>query len=174
MALKRIDNKATLTFNDYVSRTFIGILENTKYNFNQKYLSELTNEIDLIIKENYPIIRYQKSKEEVLKLYKEIGYEDKYNVLQYREDATVHFYSCDGYIDYMYGYMLPSTGYIKDIQLEANSSQTPYEPYKESITTIPLLHDMCSLPNGTRDRIYYSNVYKYIVLPLNIHIQIMK
>ena len=32
-----------------------------------------------------------------------------------------------------------------------------YEPYQESITTIPLLHDMRSLPNGTRDRIYYDN-----------------
>lgn len=32
-----------------------------------------------------------------------------------------------------------------------------YEPYKESITAIPLLHDMRSLPNGTRDTIYYKD-----------------
>ncbi len=32
-----------------------------------------------------------------------------------------------------------------------------YEPYKESITSIPLLHDLRSLPNGTRDRIYCEN-----------------
>ena len=35
-------------------------------------------------------------------------------MLQYREDNKVNYYSCDGYIDYMYGYMLPSTGYIKN------------------------------------------------------------
>ena len=32
-----------------------------------------------------------------------------------------------------------------------------YKPYQESITTIPLLHDMRSLPNGTRDRIYWQD-----------------
>lgn len=33
-----------------------------------------------------------------------------------------------------------------------------FAPYREeSITTIPLLHDMRSLPNGVRDRIYESN-----------------
>ena len=53
-------------------------------------------------------------KEKVLEIYKNEGYIDKYNVLQYREDNTVNYNSCDGYIDYMYGYMLPSTGYIKD------------------------------------------------------------
>lgn len=118
MALKRIDNNAVLTFNDYVSRTFIGLLENTKTNFNQKYLNELKKEIDFIINENFPIVRYQKEKEEVLKLYKQIGYEDKYNVLQYREDNKVNYYNCDGYIDYMYGYMLPSTGYIKNYAIK--------------------------------------------------------
>lgn len=118
MALKRIDNNAILTFNDYVSRTFIGLLENTKTILNQKYLNELKKEIDFIINENFPIIRYQKPKDEVLKLYKAIGYNDKYNVLQYREDSNVNFYSCAGYIDYMYGYMLPSTGYIKDYILK--------------------------------------------------------
>lgn len=121
MALKRIDNNAVLTFNDYVSRTFIGLLENTKTNFNQKYLNELKKEIDFIINENFPIIRYQKEKEEVLKLYKQIGYEDKYNVLQYREDNKVNYYNCDGYIDYMYGYMLPSTGYIKDYVIKLHN-----------------------------------------------------
>lgn len=121
MALKRIDNNAVLTFNDYVSRTFIGLLENTKTNFNQKYLNELKKEIDFIINENFPIIRYQKEKDEVLKLYKQIGYEDKYNVLQYREDNKVNYYNCDGYIDYMYGYMLPSTGYIKDYVIKLHN-----------------------------------------------------
>ena len=50
------------------------------------------------------------------------------------------------------GYVL-----VRDIQVTGDAEEKPYEPYKESITTIPLLHDMRSLPNGVRDRIYYSN-----------------
>lgn len=45
---------------------------------------------------------------------------------------------------------------IFDIQLEYEDYSS-YEPYKESIITIPLLHDMRSLPNGVRDRIYRDN-----------------
>lgn len=118
MAVKRIDKGATLIINDYVSRSFIGLLENTKYSFNQKYLDEIINEVNNIIKNNYPIVRYQDDKEKVLEVYKEEGYTDKYNVLQYREDDKVNYYSCNGYIDYMYGYMLPSTGYIDKFKIK--------------------------------------------------------
>ena len=118
MAVKRIDKGATLVINDYVSRSFIGLLENTKYSFNQKYLDEIINEVNDIIKNNYPIVRYQDDKQKVLEVYKEEGYADKYNVLQYREDDKVNYYSCNGYIDYMYGYMLPSTGYIDKFEIK--------------------------------------------------------
>ena len=118
MALKRIDKNANLIFNDYVSKSFIGLLNNTKYNLNSNYLNELKEEIKNIIKNNYPIVRHKEDKNKVLEIYKNEGYVDKYNVLQYREDETVNYYCCDGYIDYMYGYMLPSTGYIKDYEIK--------------------------------------------------------
>lgn len=114
MAVKRVDSQARLVFNDYVSRSFIGYLENTSSAYNQKYLNNIIKEVNKIIQANYSIIRHQEDKEDVLNIYKKEGYLDKYNVLQYREDNKVNYYSCDGYIDYMYGYMLPSTGYIKD------------------------------------------------------------
>ena len=114
MALNRIDPNAELKINDYVSRSFIGLIENPKKVYNQAYLNELIKEVQYIIDNNYPIIRHTEDKEKVLNIYKKQGYMDKYNVLQYREDETVNYYSCEGYIDYMYGYMLPSTGYLKD------------------------------------------------------------
>lgn len=40
------------------------------------------------------------------------------------------------------------------LQIEKGTEATEYEPYKENITSIPLLHDLRSLPNGTHDRIY--------------------
>lgn len=44
---------------------------------------------------------------------------------------------------------------FKDLMISKEGGS--YEPYKESITTMPLLHDMRSLPNGTRDTIYYKD-----------------
>lgn len=114
MAVKRLDPDAKLYFSDYVSRSFLGTIKNAKMPYNKTFLNQLIDEVNLIIANNYPIVRHKKSKEEALEIYKNEGYTDKYDVLQYREANDVNFYSCDGFIDYMYDYMLPSTGYIKD------------------------------------------------------------
>lgn len=142
MALKRIDKEANLIFNDYVSKTFIGMLSNTKYNYNYNYLKELKEEVSKIINNNYPIERHKDDKNKVLEIYKKEGYIDKYNVLQYREDDTVNYYSCDGYIDYMYGYMLPSTGYIKDYEIKYHHPGFIVQyPRVEENGKIPLFKD---------------------------------
>ena len=108
----KIDEKAQLVFSDYVSRSFLGVISNLNCPFNNSFLNKLVNEIDNIIKADLPIKRHKLDKEEVLEIYKSEGYVDKYNVLQYREADEVNYYSCDGYINYMYDYMLPSTVYL--------------------------------------------------------------
>ena len=44
---------------------------------------------------------------------------DKKSLFRYRGSSSVNVYSLDGYNDYYYGFMLPSTGYVKyfDLQL---------------------------------------------------------
>ena len=37
---------------------------------------------------------------------------DKVEILKYRNDELIHQYICDGYVDYMYGYIAPSTKYV--------------------------------------------------------------
>lgn len=65
----------------------------------------------------------------------------------------------DCYITFMiYDYSTSSIEIeINNMQLEEGTEATKYEPYKENITSIPLLHDLRSLPNGTYDRIYKQN-----------------
>jgi uridine kinase len=43
---------------------------------------------------------------------------DKVSLFKYRGNSTVNVYNLDGYYDYYYGYMLPSTGYIKHFDLQ--------------------------------------------------------
>ena len=43
---------------------------------------------------------------------------DKVNLFRYRGNSTVNVYNLDGYYDYYYGYMLPSTGYVKYFDLQ--------------------------------------------------------
>lgn len=59
-----------------------------------------------ITKKSYPI-------EDALKLFKEQKMYDKVSLFRYRRSSMVNVYCLDGYYDYYYGYMLPSTGYLK-------------------------------------------------------------
>jgi uridine kinase len=43
---------------------------------------------------------------------------DKVSLFKYRGNSTVNVYNLDGYYDYYYGYMLPSTGYVKLFDLK--------------------------------------------------------
>ena len=50
-------------------------------------------------------------------LFRETGQYDKIELLKYREKKYVNVYSCYGYHDYFYGYMVPSTAYLKTFEL---------------------------------------------------------
>lgn len=69
-------------------------------------MMELT-EADLpITKKSYPI-------DEAMEIFHEHKMYDKEKLFRYRRSSFVNVYCLDGYYDYYYGYMLPSTGYLK-------------------------------------------------------------
>lgn len=71
-----------------------------------------------------------------------LGMRDKERLLHYRRSSRVNLYSLDGMQDYYYGYMVPSTSYLKyfDLQLYEdgfvlmfpNKNSTVVEPLKTS------------------------------------------
>lgn len=67
---------------------------------------QLVMEDHPIEKKNYPI-------EEAVALFDRYGMEDKKKLFRFRRSSTVNVYRLDDYYDYYYGYMLPSTGYVK-------------------------------------------------------------
>ena len=69
-------------------------------------MNELVEANIPIKKKTYPIA-------EAVELFEEQGMTDKVNLFKYRMSSSVNVYSIEDYYDYFYGYMLPSTGYIK-------------------------------------------------------------
>ncbi len=69
-------------------------------------MTELVEKNIPIVKKTYPIA-------EAIALFEEQGMTDKVNLFKYRMSSSVNVYSIEDYHDYFYGYMLPSTGYIK-------------------------------------------------------------
>ncbi len=114
MATKNIYPKGRICFNYSVSRSIFASLSNIGHPFLQEDLDKIEAEVKRIISLNLPIKRLEFLKEEAIKYYKEEGYNDKVKILKYRSEDIVHTYECNGFKNYMFGYMLPSTGYIRD------------------------------------------------------------
>lgn len=55
---------------------------------------------------------------EAIKLFSETNQPDKVNLIKYRKKKFINVYSCYGYHDYFYGYMVPSTGYLNLFELK--------------------------------------------------------
>ncbi len=69
-------------------------------------MHELTQADLPITKKSYPI-------DEAMEIFRQNRMKDKEKLFKYRRSSFVNIYCLDGYYDYYYGYMLPSTGYLK-------------------------------------------------------------
>ena len=70
-----------------------------------------------IVDQDVPIVKRQVPIEEAVATFEAQGYEDKVRLLKYRRRETVVIYSLLGASDYFYGYMAPSTGYLRYFEL---------------------------------------------------------
>lgn len=66
-----------------------------------------------------PIKKQTIPTDDAIELFRRQRFEDKARLFRYRIDSHVNVYTLDGFYDYFYGYMLPSTGYLKVFALEA-------------------------------------------------------
>lgn len=67
-----------------------------------------------------PFEKRKITSDEAIKLFKSTNQMDKVNLIKYRKKKNINIYSCYGYHDYFYGYMVPSTGYLKAFELKSN------------------------------------------------------
>lgn len=73
-------------------------------------------EMHRLIALDLPIVRKKITIADAKKYYRSKGYLDKVETLNYRKQI-VNIYECQGYRNYMYGYMVPSTGYLREFEL---------------------------------------------------------
>ena len=117
MAFARAYPEVDIRFAYNVSRSvFIQIL-NPNVSVNPKMVNRIKEEMDKIIAADYELIRETYTKEEAVEIYKKHRLFDKLDALEYRPEKTIHLYECDGYCNYMFSRMVPSTGYIKLYEL---------------------------------------------------------
>ena len=118
MAVNRLYKKVKVVFNTSISRAIFANISGINGPVNVKEMTKIENEMRSLIEQDIPIKRYSTTIEEAKKIYNNFGYYDKSAMLDYRPEKTVHMYKCDNYLNYMFGYMVPSTGYLKEFKLK--------------------------------------------------------
>ena len=117
MAFDRVYPNLKIRFAYNVSRCVSIHILNPEVSANTNMLIRINHEIEEIIKADYRLVRKVVPNEEAAEIFRERGFEDKISLLKYRPEKTVHLYECDGYLNYMYHHMLPSTGYLTSYKL---------------------------------------------------------
>ena len=159
MAVKRVYPSARIIFNYSVSRAMSATIANFNRPFLQSDLDKIQAELDDIIAKDLPISRYSITKEEAAAYYNEIGFNDKASILKYRKEETVHMYECDDYKNYMFGYMLPSTGFIKEYKLLLYAPGFIIQyPRSELGGKIPEFHEEKAFRDALREATQWGNL----------------
>ena len=113
MAMNNLHPGINVRFSYNVSRAVFMQILTPGVVANNALVNELQEEMEKIVKADYPLVRNILSKEETKKILAKEGYKDKVDILEYRPEKTCHLYDCNGYKNYMYNRMVPSTGYIQ-------------------------------------------------------------
>ena len=86
-------------------------------NLNQDLLSSVKEKMKALVAENIPINKRTISTGSAVELFKRHKMYDKEKLFKFRRASKVNIYSLKGFEDYFYGYMVPSTGYVKYFDL---------------------------------------------------------
>lgn len=118
MATHRLYPQLDIRFSYNISRSIFCQILTPGFHTDLKFVDSIKAEMQRLIKADLPIERKLVTREEAAEIYKANHCDDKIDILKYRPDDKVHLYSCDGYVNYLYGYMVPSTGFLTHYKMK--------------------------------------------------------
>ena len=83
------------------------------YKVTDDLIEHVNQRMEEIVKANLPIVKETYHTREAMEIFAGQGMDDKVDLFKYRMSSSVNVYKLQDYYDYFYGYMLPSTGYVK-------------------------------------------------------------
>ena len=84
----------------------------------EEFLSRVRERMDELVRQDIPIRKRSIHTDDAVSLFKEHRMYDKEKLFRYRRVSKVNIYSISEFEDYYYGYMVPSTGYLKYYDLK--------------------------------------------------------
>ena len=85
----------------------------------EAFARSIQKRMEELAKANLPITKRSLDTDQAAKYFDRIGFKGKKELFQFRRESKKNIYSLDGYDNYFYGYMAPSTGYISAFLVSA-------------------------------------------------------
>ena len=92
-------------------------LMDTDIELTEELLSEIRDRMKELVEQDLPIEKNSCSTFDMKDEFLSRDLPGKAKLLKYRKSSRINIYSLDGYRDYYYGYMVPSTGYLSKFDL---------------------------------------------------------
>lgn len=103
-----------------ISRSIqINVIGKNKIPLTSSVIDKVSAEMRRLVEADLTFEKCTMTKEEAADYYAKTHQTSKIETLKYRAEKICHFYKCGDYFNYMYGYMVPSTGYLKSFELSA-------------------------------------------------------
>lgn len=84
---------------------------------NDEFLAQVKARMQEMAEADIPIRKRSVHTDDAISLFRQYGMFDKEKLFMYRRVSRVNLYSINEFEDYYYGYMVPSTGYLKYFEL---------------------------------------------------------
>lgn len=118
----------------------------------EECVEDIENRMRQMVEQDLPIKKKSMPTDEAIKMFREMGWDDKARILKYREEPEVNIYELDGMPDYFYGYMFPSTGHLKWFKLKFYLPGIVIQlPNKENPTKVAPYHEQPKLSRVFRE-----------------------
>ncbi len=102
----------------------------------EEFIDSLKSAMKELVKKDITLGKTVEKTSKAQKHFKEKGMKDKERLLRYRTSSNINIYELDGCLDYFYGFMVPSTGYLHTFDLKKFEDgfmllyPTKKDPYK--------------------------------------------
>lgn len=117
MAVKDLYKDANVSIEHFLGSGLYAELENNR-SITFSKVAQIEAKMREIVEADIEIIRVDYPKDEAIKIFKDVGYEDKVRLFSSIDKEIVSVYKFNGQIDSFHGYLAPSTGYVKEFKLK--------------------------------------------------------
>lgn len=117
-ALREINTDAILKIDHSVSKGWYAEINGEGGPVTDELLNRIRLKMNEIIEADIPFTRKELPTPEAVKLFRENGHTEKANLFETRQEMYTSVYGLGNHMNYFYGYLVPSTGYITEFDIQ--------------------------------------------------------